>query len=69
MVINQVPKLQTAVKRGRGGGRKGEQGEAASGNSGSETVMSSGSQTRESEATAGNELEKEPSAAQLAPAA
>lgn len=29
--------------------RKGEEGKAASGNSGSETVMSSGSQTRESE--------------------
>lgn len=40
--------------------REGVKGEAASGNSGSETVMSSGSQTREGEATAGNELEKEP---------
>lgn len=49
-------------------GRKGEQGEAASGNSGSETVMSSGSQTRESERRLlATNLKKSP--AQLAPAA
>lgn len=70
LVINQVPKLQTAVKRGRGWGEKGQGEQGASGDGSSETVMSSGSQTREREserawereATAGNELEKEPSA-------